>query len=351
MSDPLTTPLCALLGVRYPLVQSGMGWVSTAPLVAATACAGGFGFLAGATLSTDDLEKQITAVKELTDQPFGVNFLMEQPDADAIVETLVRHGVRAAGYNRSPSQELISRLKEAGILCIPTVGAVRHATKAVQLGADALIVQGGEGGGHTGNVATLLLVPQVVDEVDVPVIAAGGFRDGRGLIAALSLGAVGIAMGTRFLLTAESRVPQEAKMRYLRATTDDMVVTTDIDGLPQRVLRNDLVRRIEQGSSIMRLAWAVRSAAAYREVTGASLPELARSALALRRHGRLTRLQTLLAANAPMLVREALVVGNPDRGVLPTGQVAGAIDDLPTVAELVEAIISEARRVVERFHP
>ena len=167
---------------------------------------------------------------------------MDAPGADRITDAILRHGVRAAGYNRAPDAKLIRRLKDGGVACVPTIGAVRHAQKAVQLGADAVIAQGGEGGGHTGSVPTSILVGRVVDAVHVPVVAAGGFKDGRGLVAALAYGAAGIAMGTRFLLTKESPVPEATAKRYLAASVDDVIVTREIDGLPQRVVLNELVR-------------------------------------------------------------------------------------------------------------
>ena len=191
------------------------------------------------------MSREIEKIQALTDKPFGVNFLMDAPGADVIIDAIIRHGVRAAGYNRAPSAAMIQRLKEAGVLCIPTCGAAKHAQKAEKLGADVIVVQGAEGGGHTGTVPTTLLVSQCVDLVRVPIVAAGGFRDGRGLVAALAFGASGVAMGTRFLLTAESPVPAVSTDRYLAAGIDDVLVTKQIDGLPQRVVRNELVDQLE----------------------------------------------------------------------------------------------------------
>jgi NAD(P)H-dependent flavin oxidoreductase YrpB (nitropropane dioxygenase family) len=324
-----------------------MGWVATPELVAAVCNAGAFGFLAAATIAPDEVADAIERVKALTDRPFGVNYLMDAPGADVITEAIVRHGVRAAGYNRAPSGELIARLKDGGVVCVPTCGAVKHAVKAEKLGADIIVVQGGEGGGHTGSVPSTLLIAQCADAVGVPVVAAGGFRDGRGLVAALAFGAKGVAMGTRFLLTAESPVPGATADRYLRASVDDVAVTTRIDGLPQRVVVNELVRELE-GASGLRLLWrALRSAFQLRAATGATIPELLRSGLAMRRHERLTRSQMLMAANAPMLARRAMTDGDPVGGYLPSGSVAGVIEDRPSCAELVERIMEEAERTLE----
>ena len=342
MPSPLHTALCDLLGVRAPIIQTGMGWVATAELTAAASNAGAFGFLAAATIPPPEVGAAIEQVKALTDRPFGVNFLMDAPGADVITGSIIEHGVRAAGYNRAPSPELIKRLKDSGVLCVPTCGAPRHAEKAEQLGADIILVQGGEGGGHTGVVPTTLLVSECADRVDVPVVAAGGFRDGRGLVAALAFGAAGIAMGTRFLLTAESPVPEETARRYLEASVNDILVTEQIDGLPQRVVANELVHELESKGPLGRLLFAVGNGLAFRRLTGASVSDLLRSALSMQKHERLTRSQLLMAANAPMLARKAMTEGDPVRGYLPSGTVAGVIEDRPTCAELVERIMKEA---------
>lgn len=349
MTGRLHTPLCELLGCRYPIVQTGMGWVATPELVAAVCNAGAFGFLAAATLPPEQVAGEIERVRALTDRPFGVNFLMDAPGADVITGAIIRGGVRAAGYNRAPSAELIGQLKEAGVVCMPTCGHPKHAVKAEKLGADVIIVQGGEGGGHTGSVPTSLLVSQTVDLVRVPVVAAGGFRDGRGLVAALAFGAVGVAMGTRFLLTAESPVPPVTTDRYLAASLDDVLVTSRIDGLPQRVVRNELVDRLESARGPALLWRAFESALAFRKVSGASLGELLRSGLAMRRHERLTRAQLLMAANAPILAKTAMQDGDPVHGYLPSGTVAGAITDRPTCAELIERIVAEAEATLSRL--
>ncbi|MCZ6465165.1 MAG: nitronate monooxygenase [Proteobacteria bacterium] len=347
MSSALHTPLCDLLGCRVPIVQTGMGWVATPELVAGACNAGAFGFLAAATIRPEDVDGEIEKVRALTDQPFGVNFLMDAPGADTIVDAIVRRGVRAAGYNRSPDATLIERLKAAGVVCVPTCGSARHAAKAEKLGADVVIVQGSEGGGHTGTVPTSLLVPQVVDALRIPVVAAGGFRDGRGLVAALAFGAAGIAMGTRFLLTAESPVPDITTARYLGASIDDVIVTRQVDGLPQRVLRNELVDRLESAGPVHLLWRALRSGLAYRRLSGASVRELLRSALSLQKHERLTRSQMLMAANAPILARKAMLEGDPVEGYLPSGTVAGVIEDRPTCAELVGRMVIEAERTLK----
>ena len=349
--SPLRTEVCERLGIRYPIIQTGMGWVATPELVAAVSNAGAIGFLAAATLPPEDVEAEIAKVGGLTDQPFGVNFLMDAPGADVIVDAIIRSGVRAAGYNRAPDAALIDRLKQADVVCVPTCGAPKHAVKAQALGADIIIVQGGEGGGHTGSIPTSLLVSECADAVDVPVVAAGGFRDGRGLVAALAFGAAGVAMGTRFLLTRESPVPEVTTDRYLAAAMTDVLVTREVDGMPQRVVRNELVRRLESGTGLAKLVGALRSGLAYRKLSGASLPDLVRSAFAMRRNERLSRSQMLMAANAPMLARKAMLEGDPVNGYLPSGTVAGVIDDRPSCAELIERIVAEAETTLKLLVP
>jgi NAD(P)H-dependent flavin oxidoreductase YrpB (nitropropane dioxygenase family) len=342
----LHTRLCDLLGSDTPIIQTGMGWVATPELVAGACNAGAFGFLAAATIRPPDVEAEIEKIKQQTDRPFGVNFLMDAPGADVIIEAIIRQGVRAAGYNRAPDAGLIKKLKDAGVVCVPTCGAPRHAQKAERLGADAIIMQGSEGGGHTGTIPTSLLISEAADLVDVPVVAAGGFRDGRGLVAALAFGASGVAMGTRFLLTAESPVPKVTTERYLAAAMDDVLVTRQVDGLPQRVVRNELVDRLESSGPVRLLIRALRSGLEFRKLSGASIPQLLRSAMALRSHEKLTRAQTLMAANAPILAKTAMTDGDPVHGYLPSGTVTGVIEDLPTCKELVARIVAEAEQTL-----
>jgi NAD(P)H-dependent flavin oxidoreductase YrpB (nitropropane dioxygenase family) len=212
-----------------------------------------------------------------------------------------------------------------------------------------VVVQGSEGGGHTGAVPTSILLPQVVDAVDIPVIAAGGFRDGRGLVAALAQGAVGIAMGTRFLLTSDSTVPDSVKAEYLRRSVTDTVVTSVLDGIPQRVLRTAPVERLLTEGPLSRLARSLKHAVAFQRVSGIPWPDMVREGLAMRRSHDLGWSQVLMAANTPMMLRASMVDGRTDLGTLASGQVAGVIDDLPSCKELIERIVEEAAAVLTRF--
>jgi NAD(P)H-dependent flavin oxidoreductase YrpB (nitropropane dioxygenase family) len=342
----LPTRLTELVGIRYPIVQTGMGWVATPQLAAATSAAGGLGILAAATMSLDELRRAVKEVRERTDAPFGVNMRADQADVVERVDLLVREGVRVASFAMAPKQELIKRLHDGGVLVMPSIGAKRHAEKVAAWGVDAVLVQGGEGGGHTGAVPTSLLLPQVVDTVDVPVVAAGGYFDGRGLVAALAYGASGVAMGTRFLLTADSPVPQTVKQHYLTKSVNDTVVTKQVDGVPHRVLRSDLVDSLESRGVVRRFAGAARSAVEFRRMSGTPWRAMVREGLAMRRAQDLTWTQVLMAANTPMLLRAAMVDGRADLGVMAAGQVVGLIDDLPTCAELVERIMRQARDVL-----
>ncbi len=342
----LRTRLTELTGVRYPVVQTGMGWVSGPELTAATAAAGGLGIIASATLSPEDMLAAIRAVKELTDTPFGVNIRGDAPDAMDRARTLIREGVKVASFALAPQAGVIGVLKDAGVVVIPSIGARRHAEKVQAMGADAVLVQGGEGGGHTGQVATTLLLPQVVDAVDIPVIAAGGFFDGRGLVAALAYGAEGIAMGTRFLLTSDSTVPDRVKQAYLDAPITGTVVTDAIDGVPQRVLRTPMVEQLIAGRRLSRVPASVRSAVALKRETGGTWPAIVREGLAMRKNRELSWDQLLMAANTPMMIRTGMVEGRIDVGSLASGQVAGLIDDLPSCAELIDRIVAQASEVL-----
>jgi NAD(P)H-dependent flavin oxidoreductase YrpB (nitropropane dioxygenase family) len=333
------------LGCRYPIIQTAMGWVAEPALVAASCNAGVFGFLGAAVMTPAEARTKLATLRSLTDKPFGVNFHMFQPGAAEIVDLVIENKaqVRAVSFGRGPDKKMIARFKGAGILCIPTVGAVKHAQKMVELGCDMVTVQGGEGGGHTGSVPTTVLLPQVLDAVQVPVIAAGGFADGRGLAAALAYGAVGIAMGTRFLMTAESPVPGAAKSFYTKSGTDQIIVTTKVDGIPQRMIRTPLLDRIEASGPVAMWLRALESGLAMKKATGASWAQLYATAKGMTSHGGLSLPQAMMAASAPMLIMRAVVDGDAEHGLMATGVVGGRLSDLPTCAALVEGIVTQAR--------
>lgn len=344
MHPALNTRLTELLGCQYPIVQTAMGWVADANLVIATSNAGGFGFLAAATMSTPELKQAIADVKAGTDKKFGVNFHMFQPNAAEIIDLVIKHQdqIRAVSYGRGPDAATITRFKEAGVLCMPTVGAVKHAVKAVQLGADIITIQGGEGGGHTGTVPTSLLLPAVLEAVDVPVVAAGGFHDGRGLAAALAYGASGIAMGTRFLMTQESPVPETTLQKYVDVQDPAKIrASKALDGMPQRMIDNPFLLKLESGGLIHRLFVALSSAWQWKQHTGMTVAHMLKTFFAALKEGD-TAIQTMMAANAPVIIQKAMVDGKPDEGVLPSGQVASVIGSLPPVQEVIASIAKGA---------
>lgn len=344
MSDALRTPLCDLLGCEAPVVQTAMGWVAGAELVAATCNAGGFGFLAGVTIPADRIEAEIVRVKELTGgKPFGLNFHMFQPNAQQLLDLAVKHKLRAVSYGRGPDRKVIGRLRDADIVCMPTVGALKHAQKAIELGANVITVQGAEGGGHTGGVSTTVLLPQVVDAVDVPVVAAGGFYDGRGLLAALAYGAQGIAMGTRFLMTRESGVPEATLARYLGATdASKITVSRLVDGMPQRMIPNEYLAMLQKASPFRRLRIALKLARQWKAQTGMTSAHALKVLWQGMREDTGGLAQTVMAANAPMLLQRSMVDGLPAEGVMSAGQVAALIGQLDSCQDVIAGIVAQA---------
>jgi NAD(P)H-dependent flavin oxidoreductase YrpB (nitropropane dioxygenase family) len=319
----IRTPLTDLLGIRYPVVQAAMGYVSGPRLAAAASNAGGLGLIASATMTLAELEAAVAETAGLTSAPFGVNLRADAPDAAERVGLIIAGRVPVASFAQTPRPELIAALKEAEVVTIASAGARRHAEKAVAWGIDAVIATGSEGGGHVGNVPTSLLIPQVAAAVDVPVIAAGGFRDGRGLVAALAWGAAGIAMGTRFLLTSDSPVPDAVKRLYLAAGLDGTVVTTQVDGMPLRILRTTVVDQLMKGGG-----GAGRGGAGGGDAGGEG---------------------AVAAEDVAGMLRAAMVEGRTDLGVMSAGQVTGVIEDLPSCEELIAAIMRDAEAGLERM--
>jgi NAD(P)H-dependent flavin oxidoreductase YrpB (nitropropane dioxygenase family) len=349
VKSALHTRICELFGIEYPIIQTGMGWVSGASLTSATSQAGGLGILAAATMTFRELEDTIAKLKDRTDKPFGVNMRADQSDVMKRVELLIREKVRVASFAQAPGERVIKTFKDAGVLTMPTIGARRHAEKVQAWGVDAVIAQGHEGGGHTGQIPTSILIPDVSAAVDIPVVGAGGFRDGRGLVSALALGGEGIAMGTRFLLTQESQVPDHVKQIYLDTKANGTIVTKAVDGHPQRVIRTFLIDQLEKANPLTRFPRAALNALSLMKVTGTSLPELLEEGMAMKQNQELTWAQLAMAANAPMLTKASMVDGRVEAGILPTGQIAGVIDEIPTVAELLQRIIAEAEQTLERL--
>jgi NAD(P)H-dependent flavin oxidoreductase YrpB (nitropropane dioxygenase family) len=348
----LSTPLTQALGCRYPIVQTAMGWVADANLVIATTRAGGFGFLAGATIEPHKLEDEIRKVIAATGGAnFGLNFHMFQENAAQCVDLAIKYRLRAVSYGRGPDKKTIARFKEAGVLCIPTVGALKHAVKAIELGADMITIQGGEGGGHTGGVPTTILLPQVLDAVTVPVIAAGGYSTGRGLAAALAAGAAGIAMGTRFLMTTDAPTPRPTLERYVAVDDPQKIrVTLAVDGMRHRMIDNPFIRRLEAAGPVGRLAIALKSAWAWKAQTGMSLGHMLGVLRQAIKEDAGAVSQTVMSANQPVLLQRSMVQGLPDEGILPSGQVAAAIGELQSCEEVIRGIATEAEACLARLY-
>ncbi len=344
----LQTRITELFQVDYPIVQTGMGWVSGARLTAATSAAGGLGIIASATMTFPELVTAIDEVQAATDKPFGVNLRSDAADVDKRVDHMIASGVKVASFAQAPGEATVKKLKDAGLVVMPTIGAPRHAEKVAAWGVDAVIAQGGEGGGHTGVIPTSLLIPSVVDAVDIPVIAAGGFFDGRGLVAALAWGAEGIAMGTRFLLTQESNPPDSVKSIYLSTGLTGTVVTKAIDGAPQRVIRTEVIDKLEN-AGLAAFPRAALNALRFRKISGTPLRDLLAEGWNMKKNGDLPLSQIAMAANAAMLTRASMVEGKTEVGILPTGQGVGVIDALPTSGDVVRSVIAEATATLDRI--
>lgn len=340
MTNELRTVLTERLGSRYPIIQSPMTWVSDGQLAADVSMAGGFGILASTTVAPGELDAEISKIRQSTSAPFGVYATGLQPNLNEVVDAIVRHNVRAFCYGRGVTPATLDRLKSHGVVCMTNVGAVRHALKAVETGADILLVQGGEGGGHTGAVSTMVLLPQVLDAVNVPVVAAGGFRDGRGLAAALACGAVGIAMGTRFLMTTNTRVAASTLAYYSKVNDPSrFAVTSAIDGLPQRVIANRLVAKLEESSAARQMIPAIRAVWNLKRQQKLSFLDFLALSLKSLKEGPVSASQTLRMARLPELLRLGLEEGDVENGLLPAGQAAAAITEIVSCENLIRDIV------------
>jgi enoyl-[acyl-carrier protein] reductase II len=242
----LHTVLCDILGIEVPVLQGGMAWVATGELAAAVSEAGGLGIIAAGNAPAEVLEAEIKKAKALSRKPFGVNIMLLSPFVDEVVDLLLREEVRVVTTGAGNPGKYVDRFKEKGVRVIPVVSAVALARRLERLGVDAMIAEGMEAGGHIGELTTMVLVPQIVDAVNVPVIAAGGIADGRGVAAALALGASGVQIGTRFICASECTVHPNYKQMVIKAKDRDTVVTGRSTGHPVRVLHNKMAREFER---------------------------------------------------------------------------------------------------------
>jgi len=309
----LHTPLCELLGIRYPILQGGMAWIATAELSAAVSEAGGLGILGGGNAPPDYVRDQIHRTRQLTDKPFGVNIPLFSPYVDEVVEVCIEEGVPVVATGAGNPALIMPRLKEAGVKVIPVVASVALARRVEQMGADAIVAEGMESGGHIGDVATFPLIPQVVDAVKIPVIAAGGIGDGRGLVAALALGAMGVQMGTRFICTTECIAHDNYKQALVRARDRSTMTTGHSIGHPVRALRNPMTRKFQELER--------------KGVTEEEIIEFGTGKLRL-----------------------AVEKGDMKQGSVMAGQICGLIHEVLPVRELIEGMIAQAQEVIEQLN-
>ena len=314
----IRTPLCDLLGIRYPIMLAGMGGVAYAELAASVSEAGGFGTLGMAGLGPERIRDEMRKVRDLTDKPFGVDLLAAVPSSlDAAVEIIIEEGAAAFISGLGVPSTILGRLKAAGLKVMNVCGTVRHAVSGAAAGLDAVIAQGTEAGGHTGKIAGMALVPQIVDAVSIPVIAAGAIIDGRGLAAALSLGAQGVWMGTRFIASKEAHAGELYKQVIVEADATDTIVTRCYSGKPMRVYRNDYVAE-----------WETRPD---------EIQKFPAQAMLSHQH----RVMGGIGGQIEGLDRA--------RSCFAMGQGAGGITDVPSCREIVERVMEEAEDVLDRL--
>lgn len=306
----MKTRLTELLGIKYPIIQGAMAWVSLPPLVAAVSNAGGLGILGASFMTPDELKENIRMVKDQTSKPFGVNFMPENPLLEDLLDVIIEEKVPVASYGKGNPKRIIEKTRSHNIISMPTMGAVKHAVKAEEDGANAVIVQGTEGGGHTGFIASSILLPMVTERVKIPVVATGGFGDARGLLSALSYGAEGISMGTRFMVTQECPIPLHVKEWIVRSNETDTLVTDNLTGIRCRVLKNKFAESMAEKKEKNASPWELMEHARGR-------------------------------------FRKAFLEGDLEWGSIGCGQVAGIINDIPTCKELIDRIIADAEKMIQ----
>lgn len=306
--------ICELLGIKYPILQGGMAWVADASLAAAVSNAGGLGIIAGMNLNKEDLKKEIDKLRTLTNKPFGVNVMLMSPYVEEVAELIIEEKVPVVTTGAGNPLKYLQKWLSAGVKVIPVVASVSLAKMVAKRGATAVVAEGGESGGHIGELNTMSLVPQVVDAVDIPVIAAGGIADGRGFLASFMLGAEGVQIGTRFLVAKECNIHQNYKDLVLSATDRSTVVTGRRTGHPIRALKNNFTSNYEKNEANLDI----------------SLEEL-----------------SALGTGA---LRKAALNGDLENGSFLCGQVAGLVKEEQTCKEIIDEIITEAKSIFNKFN-
>lgn len=304
------TSICEVLGIKYPILQGGMAWVATAELAAAVSNAGGLGIIGAGNAPGDFVRSEIKKAKELTDKPFGVNIMLLSPFVDEVIDIVYEERVPVITTGAGNPGKYIARFKEIGTKIIPVVPAVALAKKMEQEGVDAVIAEGTESGGHVGELTTMALVPQVVDAVNIPVIAAGGIADGRGLVSALALGAQGIQMGTIFVCAAECTAHENYKHAIIKAGDRGTVVTGRVTGHPVRILKNKLAREFDK------LEKANIGAEEYEKLGVGKL-------------------------------KAAVVDGDAEYGSVMAGQISGMVKEIKPAKDIIEDIVKEAYKALD----
>lgn len=307
----MKTRITELLGIEQPIIQGGMAWVAENHLAAAVSAAGGLGLIGGANAPGEVIRDYIKKVKAVTDKPFGVNVMLMSPYADEVAKVVVEEGIKVVTTGAGDPAKYMEMWKEAGIKVIPVVASVALAKRMEKYGADAVVAEGTESGGHIGEATTMTLVPQVVDAVSIPVVAAGGIADGRGVAAAFMLGAEAVQMGTRFLVAKECTVHQNYKDRVLKAKDIDSAVTGRSHGHPVRCLRNQMTRQYVK-----------------LENEGKSFEEL-----------------EYLTLGA---LRRAVQDGDVTNGTVMAGQIAGMVSKEQTCQEIIDEIMMQAEKLLGR---
>jgi enoyl-[acyl-carrier protein] reductase II len=341
----MDTRITKLFGIKYPIVLSGMSWISVPRMVAAVSNAGGLGILATGPLDPERTRASIREIRRLTDKPFGANATLLFPGSAANAKVLVEEQVPVINYALGKGDELVRQVHKYGGKVIATVVTHRHAKRAQEYGSDALVVTGHEAAGHGGPVTNLVLIPSLVDTVKIPIIAAGGFGDGRGLAAALALGADGIAMGTRFMTTKESGLHDHFKRVAIDRSVYDTLYTPRIDGLACRVMDTSGARKShKRGFDPIGAFFSSRGIARQLH-----LPYFKLMVSILSAGWKHTKHMAYMA-NAFHEFRLATEDGDEKKGVLPVGQVMGLITDSPTVADLIERMVKDARDTQQRLN-
>lgn len=306
------TRICELLGISYPIIQGGMAWVATGQLAAAVSNAGGLGIIGAGNAPADVVRKEIEKAKALTKKPFGVNIYFISPFVEDIVNLVIEEKIPVVTTGAGNPGKYIDRLKKVDTKIIPVISSVSLAKRLERVGVDAVIAEGMEGGGHIGDITTMALIPQVVDAVDIPVIAAGGIGDGRGFVSALSLGAEGVQMGTRFVCSKECIAHEAYKNAIVKAKDRSTVTTGESIGHPVRVIKNKLTRQFK-----------------LLEKQGAKIKEL----------------ETLGTGK----LRDAVIEGDVENGSIMAGQISGLICDIKPAKRIIDDIITEAKTVLRRL--